>query len=148
MWSSAEYRKVAESFLSEGYGVVLVGASSEALVCSEVAAGLMLENLCGRTTVGELLALISGAKLVICNDSLVLHIASAFKIPTVAVFCATSPVFGFGPWKNRAVVVEKQGLRCKPCRRHGGRRCPTGTEACMRDLPAEKVLAAARVLLS
>jgi heptosyltransferase-2 len=67
----------------------------------------------------------------------------------VAVFCATCPSFGFGPWQNpRAVVVEKQGLDCKPCSRHGGPRCPTGTRACMDGLPPEAVIAAAEEVLT
>jgi heptosyltransferase-2 len=83
----------------------------------------------------------------VCNDSVALHVGSALKVPTVAVFCATSPRFGFGPWRNRATVVEHSELSCKPCRRHGSPRCPTGTEACMRDVKAERVLAAASGLL-
>jgi heptosyltransferase-2 len=61
-----------------------------------------------------------------------LHMASAFRIPTVAVFCATAPEFGFGPWENpESVVVQDATLPCKPCGRHGSNRCPNGTEACM-----------------
>jgi heptosyltransferase-2 len=78
---------------------------------------------------------------------MVLHMASAFKVPTVAIFCATSPSFGFGPWKNRALVVEDEQLQCKPCSRHGTRKCPLGIETCMK-LPAERVIEAADSLLA
>ena len=90
----------------------------------------------------EALPLYQDAALVVCNDSLALHLASAFKVPNVAVFCATSPEFGFGPWENCAEVVEKKELACKPCRRHGSMKCPTGTESCMNDLGADKVISA------
>lgn len=91
---------------------------------------------------------VKNAKLVICNDSMALHMAFAFKIPTVAVFCATSPEFGFGPWENRAIVVEKKGLVCKPCHRHGKQICPEGTEACMKELSHMEVIYAASNLLN
>ncbi|MCK5540435.1 MAG: hypothetical protein KAI69_05855, partial [Deltaproteobacteria bacterium] len=84
----------------------------------------------------------------ICNDSMALHMASACKIPTVAIFCATIPQFGFGPWQNRAVIVEKKDLDCRPCARHGSRQCPNQTRACMDDLPATAVIEAIESILT
>jgi len=87
------------------------------------------------------------SRLVICNDSMALHMASAFKVPNVAVFCATSPEFGFGPWENpKSAVVQDDTLACKPCRRHGSNRCPNGTEACM-TIDAQKVIDACAGIL-
>src|SRR5437762_694180 len=66
--------------------------------------------------------------------------------PLVGVFCATTPALGYGPWGPRAAVVEAD-LACRPCARHGGRRCPRGTEDCMRLVAPATVLAAARAAL-
>jgi heptosyltransferase-2 len=74
-----------------------------------------------------------------------MHIAVAEKIPTVAVFCATTPELGFYPYSDHAVVVEKS-LSCRPCASHGGRRCPLGHEACMRLIESESVLQAVEKL--
>ena len=76
-----------------------------------------------------------------------LHMASDFKTPCVAIFCATSPRNGFYPWKNNAIIVEKNDLACRPCGRHGGRKCPTGTYACIKELKPDKVIQAAEKLL-
>ncbi len=146
-WTTRGYREVAAELLRRGSRVVVIGAPDDSSVCSEVCRDLpasqgMLNNLCGRTTLLDLVCLIRHARAVICNDSLALHLASAAGVPTVAVFCATSPLFGFGPWKNRAIVVEREDLFCKPCRRHGSRRCPTGTNACMEGISSERVLRA------
>jgi heptosyltransferase-2 len=151
-WSPAGFRGVAAELVRRGARVLLVGAPSDSAACDQVCQGLELSaetttNLCGKTSLPELIYLISRAKAVICNDSLALHMASAKKIPTVAVFCATSPLFGFGPWKNRAVVVEKGDLFCKPCRRHGSRRCPNGTNACINGVSSQMVLNALDDLL-
>lgn len=146
-WSPRGFREVARELVSRGYRVLLVGAPGDVAACSKVCEGLDLSldtvwNLCGATSLLELIRLVGSSKAVVCNDSLALHLASATKVPTVAVFCATSPLFGFGPWKNRAIVVEKTDLFCKPCRRHGSRRCPTGTNACIEGVSSSMVLQA------
>ncbi len=146
-WSPKGFRGVADELLARGYRVLIVGAPSDAAACAEVCQGAQLSatgitNMCRATSLLELIYLVSKAKAVVCNDSLALHLAAATKVPTVAVFCATSPLFGFGPWKNRAIVVEKTDLFCKPCRRHGSRRCPTGTNACMEGVSSSMVVKA------
>ena len=146
-WSIKGYRDVAQHFARLGKRVVLLGTANESEICAKVAHGIDLENLCGRTSVSEFLSVISGAELVICNDSMALQAASGLKVPNVAIFCATSPEFGFGPWRNRAVVVERNDLACKPCGRHGAKLCPAGTYACMEELPASRVIDAAERLM-
>ncbi len=146
-WSPKGFRGVADELIARGYRVLIVGAPSDAAACAEVCQGAQLSptaitNMCAATSLLELIYLVSKAKAVVCNDSLALHLAAATKVPTVAVFCATSPQFGFGPWKNRAIIVEKTGLFCKPCRRHGSRRCPTGTNACMEEVSSNMVIKA------
>lgn len=152
-WWARGFQEVAKSLLARGQRVVLVGAPEDVNVCQAVSAGLSgygaaFSNMCGKTSLWDLIYLARHSQGVICNDSLALHVASAAQVPTVAIFCATSPLFGFGPWKNRAIVVEKGDLFCKPCRRHGSRRCPTGTNACMEQVSSESVLEAFSDLIS
>lgn len=147
-WFAGGYREVAKHYLSEGYQVVIVGTEEERSICDIVSADLSALNLVGKTSLDETMCILKGARLIVCNDSMALHMASSFKVPTVAIFCATSPSFGFGPWRNNALVVEKEDLPCKPCRRHGGHYCPTGTESCMNDLPPSTVIAATKRVLN
>ncbi len=142
-WSPERFRELAAEVVRRNTRVVITGAPSDKPACDAVSRDLpgdFVCNLCGETSVLEIVGLIKGAQALVCNDSLALHIASAVQTPTVAVFCATSTAFGFGPWQNRAVVVEKQGLFCKPCSRHGSRRCPTGTRMCMTGVSSAQVL--------
>lgn len=148
MWHWQEYRKVASHYLNAGWRVVVVGGKNERAVADAVSSGLSgIVNLAGKTTLAEVLFLVKNANLVVCNDSMALHAAGGFGTPVVTVFCATSPSFGFGPWMTPARVVEHETLPCKPCRRHGGRECPLGTEECMRGVPAARVINAAEELL-
>jgi heptosyltransferase-2 len=146
-WEAKGFAEVCAAAGALGFRPVVVGSKSDAAVCSEVAAkaaelGVQVVDLCGRTSIPELLELIRRARCVVCNDSMAQHVASAFKVPTVAVFCATSPKYGFGPWQNQAVVVERTDLFCKPCTRHGSRRCPMGTRACMTSVSSAEVVSA------
>ncbi|MBA3030794.1 MAG: glycosyltransferase family 9 protein [Desulfobacteraceae bacterium] len=146
-WSLQGYRDVIKYLNNTAYKVVLNGSPGERPLLEEIASGLDVMNIAGKIGISETLYVTKNARLVVCNDSMALHMASAFKIPNVAIFCATSPRFGFSPWKNRAVVVERADLPCKPCRRHGSQKCPNGTWECINGLASGKVIQAMEKLL-
>jgi heptosyltransferase-2 len=148
-WSTTGFRTVAKYLLERKIPVILNGGPEEAEICKAVGKGLPVLNLAGTTSLDSALWLSQNARIVVCNDSLTLHLASAFKVPCIALFCATVPAFGFGPWRNpRAVVVAREDLSCRPCARHGGRRCPRDTWECSTGLPAERVITALKALLA
>ena len=147
-WHWQYYRKTADILLSEGKNVVLAGSREEVELADRICANNSIINLVGKTSLGELLFLIKNATIVLCNDSMALHIASSFKVQTVAVFCSTVTEFGFGPWKSPAVVLGKDGLPCRPCGRHGHDSCPNKTEACMKGVSVQEVIRAVSFLRS
>ena len=128
--------------------VLLFGGTSDAAVVDDIRkrSGEAVVSLVGSIGLRELGAAISRCRVLIANDSAPMHIAVARRIPTVAVFCATTPELGFYPYTNRAIVVQKN-LTCRPCGSHGGRRCPLGTEACIRQIAPESVFQAVVRLL-
>jgi heptosyltransferase-2 len=133
-WKSENFSKLATSLSEHGLKPIFFGSSSEKAIVDKCARASNSLSLAGKTDLQELIFMISKASVLVCNDSSSLHIASAFKIPTVAIFCSTAPSFGFGPWKNpKAIIVENKDLWCRPCARHGGDFCPTGTNACRSD---------------
>lgn len=146
-WHWQGYLEVADYYINQGKKIILVGGKEDTVICEKIKKGLNIIDFSGKITLLDTMYIMKNADLLVCNDSMSLHMASAFKIPTVTVFCATSPEFGFGPWQNKnAKVVEDNSLKCKPCRRHGGNKCPNGTEACMK-IPGEKVISACEELL-
>jgi len=147
MWHWEGFREVAKYLDSQNIKVVLLGAQSDQPVSAQVANGLSVVDLTGRTSISEAMYIVKHSRLVVCNDSMSLHMASALHIPTVVIFCATSLAYGYGPWKNRSIVVEQKNLDCKPCRPHGSVKCPNGTEACMRGPHPDEVIEAVRQLL-
>src|SRR5262249_53612370 len=94
----------------------------------------------------ELPAALGLCKVLVTNDSGPMHIAVARAVPVVAIFCATTSTLGFYPYSSKAIVLEKD-LSCRPCSSHGGRRCPLGTEDCIRLISPEHVFQAVERLL-
>lgn len=103
-------------------------------------------DLAGKIALRDLACAVEWCNVFITNDSGPMHIAVARGVPVVAIFCATTPALGFYPYSSKAVVVEKD-LPCRPCGSHGGRRCPLGTEDCMRLIKADDVLRGVERLL-
>lgn len=147
-WTPAGYATVAARLAAGGARCVVLGGPDDVGLGEEIRtrAGEGVTMLAGRTDLATLVAVIDRLAILIANDSAPMHIACARGVPVVAVFCATTPALGYGPWGARTVVVQAD-LACRPCGRHGGQRCPRRTEDCMRLVSPEQVLAAARGVL-
>lgn len=153
-WTPEGFAGVAAGLINQGRGVVIIGAAADDAGADKLIQALdpsmrgSVINLVGKATLLESAAVIAGAELLVSNDSAPLHIASATGTPVVAVFCATVPGFGFGPWEVPHECVGVDSLSCRPCAPHGGQSCPLGTYACQHELSAAAVLGAARRVLS
>ena len=147
-WSWEGFRATAQHFIRRGYAVLIVGGPEDRVLSEKIARGLDVINLTGESSIPDVMFIVKNARLVICNDSMAMHIACAFKIPVVATFCATTASLGYSPWKNNSIVLEKTDLECKPCGRHGGNHCPTGTLACIKGITPDNVIEAAGRLLA
>jgi len=148
-WIPARFAEVGDTLASEdGALVVLTGGPADRSVSAEVAAlaGLPHLDLTGLLDMGEWLALLEGARLVVSNDSAAAHAAAGCGAPVVAIFGPTVPGQGFAPRGDRVRVVECE-LPCRPCGRHGADRCPSGTLACMQNLETGRVLGAGRAVI-
>lgn len=143
-WRASGFSAVARALAArEGARVVVLGGPEDRGLAADIAraSGGRVASLAGRTDLPTLVALVARLDCLVTNDSAPLHVASAVGTPRVAIFCATSPAQGFGPWGGRSAVVERD-LECRPCARHGGASCPRGTDDCIELVRPADVLAA------
>ena len=101
-------------------------------------------NLVGKTSLRELMAVISLSKGVVSCDSSPVHIANALGVPALSVYTATSPDYGFYPLIG---VYVKPELYCSPCSPNP-KVCRTGTQACLSMVGVDDVLRGLERLLS
>lgn len=135
-WPVERFRELADRLVHEGMRVSVIGDASVA----DVAAGIAgVNNLAGATTMQEAAAVVARATILVANDSAPVHLASLQNIPTIAIFGPTVPEFGFGPFGSKAVVVQNENLRCRPCSDHGTQACPLGTHECMTSITVDAV---------
>jgi len=147
-WNAQGFIETGHYLKEQGIDVVLMGGPEDVLVCRQINDAIDVLDLSGKLPLSDTMYVVKNSRILICNDSMALHMGSALKIPTIVIFCATSPSFGFGPWKNEySAIVEDESLECKPCKRHGGMSCPQTTEACMK-VSSQKVIEACKILLT
>jgi heptosyltransferase-2 len=118
-----------------GAKVMIFGSGQEKGICARVSTAMNHPsiNLCGGTEIGELIALIRRCNLFVSNDSGLMHVASALKVPLVAIFGSTNPV-ATGPRGPRSRIVRHQ-VDCAPCMRP---ECPRDFQ-CMLNIEPEDV---------
>jgi heptosyltransferase-2 len=143
-WYPDRFAAVAEALSSEWSArAVVVGSTAEAPLAGEIEAAMRNPpiNLAGKTTVRELMALLSLSSFLVTNDSGPMHIGAALGVPLVAIFGPTD-WRRTSPWTDRARVVRVD-VDCSPCML---RVCDRGHE-CMLGVTPGMVLDAARQLL-
>jgi lipopolysaccharide heptosyltransferase II len=135
-WAKEKFAFLCKELITQGYRMILVGDDADTQVAEYIkdkCDGKAL-NLCGKTCLTELGALIKKTRLVVTNDSAVLHLASYLNAPTVAIFGPTNDE-SYGPWSDRCAVVKKE-IFCRPCEKA---QCRFGTLDCLRMVKVEDV---------
>jgi lipopolysaccharide heptosyltransferase II/tetraacyldisaccharide 4'-kinase len=140
-WPAERFAAVGDLLHQElQAGLVLLGGPTDQEAATQVqqsGRGQFL-NLAGKTTLRQALAVLSHLKLLITNDSGLMHAAGALGVPLVAIFGSTDPT-ATRPFTQRATPIHHH-LPCSPCLK---RTCDEDY-ACLNDITVDEVTAAAR----
>lgn len=117
-WSAIKYAKLADRIIEEFSAKVLIlGDESERPIAEIVSHAMRNKaiDLVGKTSLCDLVAIISGLKLLVTNDGGPLHIGVATGIKTVSIFGPVDErVYGPYPPSDRHIVL-KSNIACRPC---------------------------------
>ncbi len=130
--------KTAAVINKTGYPAVLLGAKEDRERGEKIAAlcsGKKVINSCGKFSLQGSASLIKQAKVVVANDTGLMHIAAAFGKPVISVWGNTVPAFGMTPYEpqtpDNVVIFEVKNLKCRPCSKLGYKKCPKKHFRCM-----------------
>jgi heptosyltransferase II len=140
-WPIEHFATLGRRLIDSGYAVWLVGSPNDQLAADPLAAMVPeMRNACGRTDLGTAIDLLATARVVISNDSGLMHAAAAVGVPVVALFGSSSPEYT--PPLSPLARVARIDIACSPCFQ---RVCPLGHFKCMRELSPNLVYDLARL---
>ncbi len=116
------------------------------------ACGDRVFNACGLFSLQQSARAVKDARLVISHDTGLMHIAAAFNKHIISIWGNTVPAFGMEPYMpafpDRSVIIEVEGLSCRPCSKIGFNKCPKKHFDCMMKIDEEKLIRVATDVLT
>lgn len=111
---------------------------------------IKIYNACGKFNLNESADLVRRSKLIVTNDTGLMHIAAAFKRQVISLWGNTVPEFGMYPYYGDNFlarqqqlpydIMEVRDLSCRPCSKIGYKKCPKGHFKCMEMIDVNDVL--------
>ncbi|HEX6543419.1 MAG TPA: glycosyltransferase family 9 protein [Ktedonobacterales bacterium] len=142
-YPAERFAGVARELDARGWRIVVTGTERERHLIETVArAAPGAAALIGSTTLEEYAALVERAALVICNDTLPMHLADATRTPEVILFAGTEYEEQWRPRATRATLLRR-ATPCQPCYLFD---CPVG-QPCL-DIEPQAVVQAAEDMLA
>jgi len=147
-WTQEGYAQVIKSIRQKyGLPVILIGEKNEGPYFDAIMKRIQEDRVfdfSGATSFGQLASLIFRSKLIVCNDSGILQIASYLNKPVVGIY-GPSDYHRYGPWSRQGILVRKNVL-CAPCAQAECRH-KNDVPVCIATIRPYDVLLAVRLIL-
>lgn len=138
-WTQNGFLNLSALLIKKGWKVHFIGAPSEReQIQTFLDAVPGTKNWAGQTSLYETLLLFLRGSGLVAHDSGAAHLAALVGLPTVSIFGPTALKWGYRPWQNNSIVLQKN-LPCRPCYPHGPDVCPLNTHDCMKSIQAQEV---------
>jgi heptosyltransferase-2 len=140
-WPAEHFANLAQQLITQEADahIILLGSKGDYALGESIRAQTnndpKIHNWCGNTSLDEAIALIGISKALVSNDSGLMHIGAALKVPQVAIFGSSDP-HHTPPLSDKAKVIYLN-LPCSPCHK---RECPLGHLRCLKDITPDNVL--------
>lgn len=146
-WAASNFVKLAKRIQERGLGTpVFIGSSEEKILLDPYRGELGDDfwDLTGKTSLSDLLTLLSQADLYIGNDSGPAHLAALLDLKIVLIFSGTNDFKRWAPWSSQLQLVHHP-VPCSPCEE---RICPLSRQLCLEDISVEEVFCVVEKALS
>lgn len=142
-WPVEYFDSVIRQLTDKGERILIIGTDGDVELGNKlVGESNKVINICGKTNLNQLIALLAKSKLLVSNDSGTMHIMAALKKPQIAIFGSTSTIWT-GPVNSKAAVL-KIPIDCSPC---FSRTCRFGHYDCLKEITPENVMETALTMI-
>ena len=147
-WPKEYFIELGNKLTQDGYMIVLFGGKIDKEICAELVDKIPdAINLSNNDELLQTAADIKLCKAIICNDSGLMHTASATGTKVIAIFGSTVKEFGFAPYNCSNLILENNSLTCRPCSHIGRSDCPKKHFDCMKSINPDFVFAKVKTFL-
>jgi heptosyltransferase-2 len=136
-WPIEKFSELARRLTAAGARVWVLGSDKDVDAGARVAAASGAKNLCGKTSLSDVVDVLGLAEQAVSNDSGLMHVAAAAGCHVHGIYGSSSP--SFTPPLTREKTIHTLELACSPCFE---RRCPLGHTDCLNKLDVDRVFAA------
>ncbi len=133
-WPIEYFAALAADLDAAGYAVWVLGSSRDAAAGDAIAAGSAARNLCGRTSLEDVIDLLAACEQAVSNDSGLMHVAAAVGTHVHGIYGSSSSTFT--PPLTKSRDIHEISLDCRPCFQ---RECPLGHLDCLRKLEPARI---------
>jgi heptosyltransferase-2 len=148
-WSPWKFAEIADHVVEKyGYKTLVFGEGSESSICVDVVSKMKNHGIqvCGKTTIGQLAALLDRCDLILTNDGGPAHMSVALRKNVVAIFGPVDEKI-YGPYPKNARHVAITGhVPCRPCYRNF-KYSKCATFDCLKNIRPKDVITAVDDLL-
>lgn len=139
-WPKEYFVKLGNMLAQSNINVVLFGGRSDKNLCEEISNAIKGSiNLQNEDNLLQIAADMKKCKVVVSNDSGLMHLAAAVKVWVFAIFGSSVKEFGFMPNGMKNLVIENNSINCRPCSHIGKSKCPKKHFKCMVEITPEIV---------
>jgi heptosyltransferase-2 len=135
-WPIPRFTELAQRLAGAGFYVWVLGSVKDRAAGDAITRNGAARNLCGKTSLEDVVDLLACCDQAVSNDSGLMHIAAAAGCHVHGIYGSSSPKFT-PPLTNSRDIHEIE-IDCRPCFE---RECPLGHLRCLNDISVDRIFA-------
>ena len=148
-WPAVKFAQLADKVIDNfNAKIILLGDEQEEDIADTIISNMRNKplDLTGKTSLEELIALMSLLNIIVANDGGMLHMAVALGVKTVSIFGPVDEAV-YGPYPpSPDHIVIKNAVKCRPCYQDFRMPACANNRECLNSLTVEEVYSGVKKL--